>query len=100
MTIRPAPDGIPGFFADPGDLAELFQEPVTLAVVLPSNITRIESQASLYEYGVVSLGFVEVADEQEAIERAEGRTAFLLKSKVLPVWYLIFPHVIVQPTKG
>jgi hypothetical protein len=67
---------------------------------LPDNITPIDSQASLYGYGVATFGFVEVADEQEAIERADGRWAFLLKSKILPKWYLIFPHVIVQPKKG
>jgi hypothetical protein len=67
---------------------------------LPENITPIDSQASLYGYGVATFGFVEVADEREAIERAGGRWAFLLKSKILPISYLIFPHVIVQPKKG
>jgi hypothetical protein len=68
-------------------------------VALPPNITRIETQAALYGYGVVQLGFVEVESEQEAIERAGDRDAFLLKSNVRPVWYLIFPHVIVRPAK-
>jgi hypothetical protein len=70
------------------------------AVALPENITRIETQAALYGYGVALFGFLEVADEAEAVERAEGRTAFLLKSQTLPVYYLIFPHAIVEPTKG
>jgi hypothetical protein len=63
---------------------------------LPSNIVRIDSQADLYGLGVRLLGFVEVADELEAVERAEGRMAYLLKSKVLPCFYLIFPHVTVE----
>jgi hypothetical protein len=67
---------------------------------LPENITPIDSQASLYGYGVAMFGFVEVAGVAEAVERAEGRWAFLLKSKILPVYYLIFPHVIVEPKKG
>lgn len=67
-----------------------------VTVKLPSNIIPIDSQADLYGYGVVLLGFVEVADEAEAVERAEGRLAYLLKSKILPVYYLIFPHVIVE----
>jgi hypothetical protein len=66
-------------------------------VALPSNITPIDTQADLYAAGVRLLGFLEVADELEAVEKAEGRTAFLLKSKVLPVYYLIFPHFIVEP---
>jgi hypothetical protein len=65
-------------------------------VALPSNITPIDTQADLYAAGVRLLGFLEVADELEAVEKAEGRTAFLLKSKVLPVYYLIFPHFIVE----
>jgi hypothetical protein len=65
-------------------------------VALPSNIVRIDSQADLYGYGVLLLGFLQVADEQEAVEKAEGRRAFLLKSKVLPCFYLIFPHVTVE----
>lgn len=66
-------------------------------VALPANITRIEAQADLYGYGVVTLGYLEVADECEAVERAEGRPAFLLQSKIRPVYYLIFPHVTAQP---
>ena len=73
--------------------------PIAVRVALPDNITRIETQSELYTYGVASLGYQEVADDQEAIERAEGRRAFLLKSKVLPCFYLIFPHVIVEPMK-
>jgi hypothetical protein len=69
-------------------------------VALPPNITPIDSQADLYGYGVVSLGFLEVADELDAVKRAEGRKAFLLKSNTRPVWYLIFPHVIVEPHHG
>jgi hypothetical protein len=69
---------------------------VAARVALPSNITPIDSQADLYGYGVLMLGFLEVADELEAVERAEGRTAFLLKSKIRPVYYLIFPHVTVE----
>jgi hypothetical protein len=65
-------------------------------VALPSNVTPIDTQADLYGYGVAMFGYQEVADEAEAVERAEGRTAFLLKSKTLPVYYLIFPHVIVE----
>jgi hypothetical protein len=68
------------------------------SVALPSNIVRIDSQADLYGYGVLLLGFLQVADEQEAVEKAEGRRAFLLKSKVLPCFYLIFPHVTVEIT--
>lgn len=84
----------------PSDLTTLFDQPVIVTeirepVALPPNITRIESQSALYGYGVRTLGFVEVADEQEAIERAEGRDAFLLQSKIRPVYYLIFPHTIV-----
>jgi hypothetical protein len=71
-----------------------------LRVAMPSNIIPIDTQAELYGYGVVSLGFLEVADEQEAVERAEGRKAFLLKSKILPIYYLILPHVIVTPYRG
>ena len=70
---------------------------LTAAVALPPNIVPIDTQADLYGYGIASLGFVEVADEAEAVERAEGREAYLLKSKVRPVYYLIFPHVKVQP---
>jgi hypothetical protein len=72
--------------------------PAPFVVALPSNIIPIDSQADLYGYSVVSLGFLEVADEAEAVERAEDRKAFLLKSKIKPVWYLIFPHVIVEPS--
>jgi hypothetical protein len=68
----------------------------SVTVALPPNITRIEAQADLYGYGVRTLGFLEVADEAEAVERAEGRDAFLLKSKIRPVYFLIFPHVIVK----
>ena len=73
--------------------------PLRVAVALPPNIIPIESQFDLYGYGIASLGFVEVADEAEAVERAEGREAYLLKSKIRPVYYLIFPHVKVQPGK-
>jgi hypothetical protein len=68
-----------------------------IVVALPDNITPIDTQADLYGYGVVALGFLEVADELDAVKRAEGRKAFLLKSKVRTVWYLIFPHLIVEP---
>jgi hypothetical protein len=74
--------------------------PLTVRVALPSNITRIDTQADLYGYGVVTLGYVQVADEAEAVERSEGRRAFLLKSPTLPCWYLIFPHVIVETYRG
>jgi hypothetical protein len=70
--------------------------PAVFDVALPSNITPIDTQADLYGYGVVLLSYLEVADEQEAVERAEGRDAFLLKSRIKPVYYLIFPHVIVN----
>lgn len=66
-------------------------------IALPRNITRIETQADLRTYGVVLCGYLEVTDEAEAVERAEGRTAYLLKSKIRPVYYLIFPHVTVAP---
>jgi hypothetical protein len=69
---------------------------MSVTVALPENIRRIATQADLHAYGVVLCGYLEVADEAEAVERAEGRQAFLLKSKVKPVWYLIFPHVIVE----
>jgi hypothetical protein len=72
---------------------------LTVHVALPANITRIEAQADLYGYGVALLGFVEVADEQEAIEVAGARQAFLLKSRIRPVWYLIFPHAVVEAVK-
>jgi hypothetical protein len=75
--------------------------PLTVRVALPSNITRIDTQADLYGYGVVMMGYVQVADEAEAVERAEGRRAFLLKSPTLAkTFYLIFPHVIVEPRRG
>jgi hypothetical protein len=74
--------------------------PLAVTVALPSNITRIDTQADLYGYGVVMMGYVQVADEAEAVERAEGRRAFLLKSPTLACWYLIFPHVIVEPRRG
>jgi hypothetical protein len=69
------------------------------AVALPENITRIETQAALYGYGVALFGFLEVADEAEAVERAEGRAAFLLKSNTLPVQYLIFGNNILDAQK-
>jgi hypothetical protein len=69
----------------------------SVRVALPPNITPIDAQADLYGYGVALFGYQEVADEAEAVERAEGRDAFLLKSKMLPLYYLIFPHVIVTP---
>jgi hypothetical protein len=69
----------------------------SVRVALPANITPIDTQADLYGYGVALFGYLEVADEAEAVKRAEGRNAFLLKSKTLPVYYLIFPHVIVEP---
>jgi hypothetical protein len=75
--------------------------PLTVRVALPENITRIASQDALYGYGVVTLGYVQVADEAEAVERAEGRRAFLLKSPTLAkTFYLIFPHVIVEPYRS
>jgi hypothetical protein len=70
----------------------------SVRVALPSNITPIDTQADLYSAGVLQLGYLEVADEQEAIERAEGRDAFLLKSQIKPIYYLIFPHVVEQMT--
>jgi hypothetical protein len=74
--------------------------PPSIAVALPSNITPIDTQADLYGYGVAMFGYLEVTDEADAVERAEGRDAFLLKSKTLPVYYLIFPHVIISAEKG
>ena len=68
--------------------------PAVFVEALPENITPIDTQADLYGYGVVTLGYLEVADKAEAVERAEGRRAFLLKSNIRPVYYLIFPHVI------
>jgi hypothetical protein len=70
---------------------------LSVRVALPANIVPIDAQADLYGYGVALFGYLEVADEAEAVERAEGRDAFLLKSQTLPVYYLIFPHVIVTP---
>jgi hypothetical protein len=74
--------------------------PLTVRVALPSNIVRIDRQDDLYGYGVVTMGYVQVSDEAEAVERAEGRRAFLLKSPTLPCFYLIFPHVIVEPYRS
>lgn len=66
----------------------------SLLVSLPKNIQRIETQADLYGAGVAVLNFTEVVNEQEAIERAEGMPAFLLKSNKFNWFYLIFPVVI------
>lgn len=68
-------------------------------VVMPSNIIPIDTQAELYGYGVVLLRFVEVADKTEAVKEAGEQIAFLLKSKILPVYYLIFPVVTVTGRK-
>lgn len=66
---------------------------------LPSNITPLNEQVELYGYGVRLLRFVQVADVAQAIEKAGRERAFLLKSKVLPCYYLIFPIVTVTEWK-
>jgi len=69
--------------------------PLTATVILPANITRIESKDDLKRYGVRLITYKTVKDELEAVERAGIERAYLLKSPTLPIYYLIFPEIVV-----